>query len=708
MMTLFRDGFGRDLVVLMIVSIVAGTILSTGIAKAVDAYFGDTINGLIGDFGEYDLILHIREDAKEAAMTELKALAENRLPGMKMSDGVTIAGKVNVFIAIPEEEKTKETLENLDNIFGDIPGQSGFTLMIEPTVVVQGTHSAVRGRLIEEIEAVPGVSFVFRDGGSLYAVLESVDKSTEVNEAVKNILQQYQLLEISFPMGQETEDVASTGAVVIAELENRYAPSLIENITLSQDTENYQAFVKTLAEMKLFLENYATKVTIPIEGLEPLNVGNRVVVLTAEDNLAEGDPVGEEQLVIEVTSITGSEAKGLIIQGDISDVEGQGELNGYRVRAGKVGSRVGSVILENDRYRLIRAIDESIALLTQLDSLSGTADEAVENAQETLELFQESLVKLEELQTQIEELNRSLNGGPDAGAGNVVLSMLISQVMRGLVGDKSEESAGNLQDLDIAAMQETLAALAGQLKNVETVDVQLIIDQIQQVKESLPQLRDEEIGQSIQLINSYIQGQVIPGEKIQLLLDGDSVSAEEAQGVIREVLDNQYLSVYSSPVGIVNPNARAELFRVLSEVRATIAGMLAIFFTLLFLILDYSTVMSVMKQLESRITSRSLWKRVFSPVKFIGVALGAILLFTIYLASRAQIPYVAPWHMLILGGILGGLAAILCDRFSPVNEDEMMAGEALGLTYVQIMRNIVIPESRPGLLNLLNGWKKTF
>ena len=66
MMALFRDGFGKDWLVLIFVSILVGTILSAGVARAVDAYFGDTIDGLIGEYGEYDLILHLGKKLRMA------------------------------------------------------------------------------------------------------------------------------------------------------------------------------------------------------------------------------------------------------------------------------------------------------------------------------------------------------------------------------------------------------------------------------------------------------------------------------------------------------------------------------------------------------------------------------------------------------------------------------------------------------------------
>jgi hypothetical protein len=97
MMALFRDGFGKDWLILIFVSILVGTILSAGVARAVDAYFGDTIDGLIGEYGEYDLILHLREEAKDAGLEALKELIEKDLPGATIKEGVSIAGKANIF-----------------------------------------------------------------------------------------------------------------------------------------------------------------------------------------------------------------------------------------------------------------------------------------------------------------------------------------------------------------------------------------------------------------------------------------------------------------------------------------------------------------------------------------------------------------------------------------------------------------------------------
>ncbi|HAI52256.1 MAG TPA: hypothetical protein DCL99_03050, partial [Firmicutes bacterium] len=71
-------------------------------------------------------------------------------------------------------------------------------------------------------------------------------------------------------------------------------------------------------------------------------------------------------------------------------------------------------------------------------------------------------------------------------------------------------------------------------------------------------------------------------------------------------------------------------------------------------------------------------------------------------------PLVNPAVVAVLGFALGVLLVLLAERFSPVDGMELMAAQALGLSNVQIMREVVIPPSRPGLMNMLNRLKQQF
>ena len=111
-------------------------------------------------------------------------------------------------------------------------------------------------------------------------------------------------------------------------------------------------------------------------------------------------------------------------------------------------------------------------------------------------------------------------------------------------------------------MRSSLESIAEQIGSIQEIDVQAIIDQVSDIRDSLPDLDDEEIGKSVRLVDNYIAGQVIPGERIQILVEKGPVDTEAVEPLIRSRLQNQYLNVYSIAAGTVNPDTRTEVFRI--------------------------------------------------------------------------------------------------------------------------------------------------
>ena len=160
---------------------------------------------------------------------------------------------------------------------------------------------------------------------------------------------------------------------------------------------------------------------------------------------------------------------------------------------------------------------------------------------------------------------------------------------------------------------------------------------------------------------------------------------------------------------MVSPDARGEIFRILKEVRSIVAGILSIIFTVMVLVLDHATIFSTLKHLlASRKPLRSLWRRLLNPILILGGTLGAFLLTSVYYLSRSQIPYFQWPAVVVLGFVLGVLIVVFAERFSPVDSMELMAAQSLGLSNCEIMREVVIPPSRPGLMVMLNRFKKQF
>ena len=701
MLVFFRDGFYKDLIILLIITVIVGAVFSQGIAWAIDTYFGDTLDGMIGEYGEYDVILHIREEAKEVAMRELDRIGQESFPGYRIKESLTIAGQANFFFGFPAEHRTKEVLEAITSYFGAVPGISGYTLMVEPSVLIRGVHPAVREDLREQIEGLEGVRFAVKDGGNLVVVLSHEDRIDTVTGAVESILQQYQILELRFPMGFEvdTQEVGNQ-ALKVLRAQGLSGDRSYTNVTSAEYGEDLDAFLKALVEMRDFLGSYASQVRISPEPSARLGVGELIIL--------------EDGLIIEVTGVYGDLVEAMIVEG--SPVQSTDKIvqRGYRfLGEGERGEWIGNVEIENERYRLAYAVDESLRLLEELEELSIQASNAVDNAEAVLITFQEALMQLEVLQVQMRQLNEGIAGdGINSSGEQFLLTILLNGLFQTLaqgVINTGEEPLDSLQNLDLEAMRKSLSGISEQIGNVQETDVAAIIEQIGFVRDTLPNLNDAEIGQSIRLINTYLGGQVIPGERIQLLIQGKAVDEKMLEGVFQRELDNPYLHTYSTSVGMVTPDARGELFRILKEVRSIVAGMLAIIFTIIVLVLDHATIFSTLKYVRaSGKPVRKGLAGLLNPLIFLGGALGSLILTSVYYLARSEIPFFSLPLIVLLGFGLGVLIAFMAERFSPVNSMELMAAQSLGLSNVQIMREVVIPPSRPGLLNLLNRFKQQF
>lgn len=701
MLVFFRDGFYKDLILLLVITVVIGAVFAQGIAWAIDAYFGDTLDGMIGEYGEYDVILHIREEAKEAALRELERIGNESFPGYKLNQTLTIAGQANFFFGLPEVYRNKEVLESITSYFGAVPGINGYTLMVEPSVLIRGVHPAVREGLTEQIQDLSGVRFVVKDGVNLVVVLTSDNLISQVTHQIEEILENYQIVELRFPMGFEV-DTQEVGEQALAVLRSQgwAQDALYQNVTSAQYGEDLDAFLKTLVEMRDFLGSYASQVRIvPKSGVQ-LGVGELVVL--------------EEDLVIEVTGVYGELVEGMIVEGAPTQSTDKIVLKGYRyLGEGERGEFVGDVEIENDRYRLAYAVDESLRLLAELEELSVQASTAVDNADAVLTTFQEALMQLEVLQVQMRQLNEGITGGDSKSSGEdflvtLLLNGLFQTLAQGVI-HTGEESLDSLQHLDIEEMRKSLTGISQQISNVQEIDVAAIMEQIGFVRDTLPNLNDAEIGQSIRLINTYLGGQVIPGERVQLLVQGSKLDEKAVEVLFQEELQNPYLHTYSTSVGMVTPDARGEVFRILKEVRSIVAGLLSIIFTVIVLVLDHATIFSTLKYIQrSARTGPKTWLNRLNPLYLFGGMLGSVILTSVYYLSRSRIPYLNWSSVLFIGFVLGVMIVTWAERFSPVDSMELMAGQCLGLSNVQIMREVVVPPSRPGLLNLLNRFKQQF
>lgn len=695
MLTVFSDGFAKDLLSIFIVTILVGSLLAAGGAWAVDTYFGDTAAGLVGELGQYDAVIHIRKEAKEAAIPEFKRIIEESLPGAKWKEGITIAGKTNLFLGLPDEYYSADIFQNLASYFAGVSGFSGVTIVAEPSIVISGVNQGVRQELVSEIELFDNVRCAFTKGSDVYVLLETVDESSRVRERITGLLESYQLIEFRLPLDTDPQDIQGLSATLQEQITAKFQPRVLKDISSGEDDQSVQSFRKVLHEMKSFLLTYASRVEITLTEANDVHPGERLMVTNGDT----GD------LVVEVLQVNERLASALVIVGDASNMTASLEcMPIYRLLPqDQVGEQVGTVTISNERYRLAQAIDDSVELLQELEGLAEDADTAVSNAEQTLKTFQRALVQLGQLQQQLTQLSQSPNGTPQGT--ELLLTLLLNNLFKEAMG-AGDDPVGSFKDLDVAAMQDTLESISTRIGAISTIDLEQIIEQIRFVKDSLPQLADEEIGQSVALIDQYLGGDVIPGSKIEFLLDGN-IPYQELEHSLQGLDGFEHIDVFTLPVGVIMPSAISVLFNVLSEVRGIIAGLLSIVFVVLVFLLDQASILNAARRLllnSCRGNRRRL--RTLVPTVLFGAASGSLLLSAIYWLSGGNIPHLNTFLVFVLGALIGTVMALLAERISPVNGEEILAAEALGLSYAQILREIVIPAGRPGIVQTINQRRK--
>ena len=117
-----RHSFKIDIAILLIMSIALGSLASGAVSYAANAYFAKTIASLVGDYGEFDLLVQAREEVKEDTAVQLQKIINEVFPGGKLKEAPTLAGKTTFFIALPDKFKTRDTYERVEKIFSSVPG----------------------------------------------------------------------------------------------------------------------------------------------------------------------------------------------------------------------------------------------------------------------------------------------------------------------------------------------------------------------------------------------------------------------------------------------------------------------------------------------------------------------------------------------------------------------------------------------------------
>lgn len=835
MLSIGRDGFHRDLLIWFIISLLLAGVLAAAAGSLADKYFTQMVTQLIGTVGEYDLLFQVRSDLKETALAQLRQVLQEKFPGSVLRTGISVAGKTTVFIGFTPRYRTKQVFSNLGFYFRDITGSEGYTLMTEPRLTLSGIPAGVYELFIRKAEEVSGVKFAVQDGSGIAVFLEKGGETERrVKKELQRILDSYRLLEVVFPPGHQQEQTMEIGRALTQILAGQGSISYIQDVTMGKTSDDRQALMVTMSEIRRLLLSYAGRVEITPEPGVRLEVGDLLALNGREaPPLQKGSSVSSDAIIVKVTASlkrddqnqalpgegsagAGETYQGLIIQGDASMLQ---EPEAFLVRgAEEVGERIASVAIDSPRERLEEALTETATLLEELQGLQELPYGQVLTTVETIEAALErtgailsvpglpsasELAELSSLFTGIngqlqtiadtldglrlveEQLDKAATGLKSA---KVLLQLGLIPQLPGRYGDLNQQARqvdaevdrlivdleGKAQTLKefinrldpsvqaLLAWKPTTAELSERLKTLrrlaeeetlsdgileetagltqeslkrarelesllggreeergegwnpetlKTIDLKVIATEIRKIKASLPRLKDEEIGRSIALLDGYLEGETLPGEKVRLFVNAD-YQKKEVLKMTQEYFGSNQVGIESTPAGSMQPDLRHELSRLLQEIKGVIAALTAFALAVLLFLLDQSVILAVLKEKERIIPIARQQKRLFlsrlsqklSPLLY-AVTLGSLWFWGVCRLSGAHIPYLNERHFLLIGGLLGLFFLTTAERFHQLNWEEITAGSSLGLSFTAIMREIIIPAGRPGLLHFINSRK---
>ncbi len=793
-MILLQSEFNKDIIILLVVTIIVISIISLIVGYTADYYFGDTISGIIGEYGEYDLALIFDGEAKDEAFEQLTSIVNNNFPGSEIILGVELVGKVNYFIKLNPTYKNKKTYMKIGEYFKNLSGLNSISIVTEPKITIRGLKRKAITILDPQINQIAGVDFSFSEGDKLEIILKKGTLIDTVQAEVDDLLQKYQVISIRFPITEQEEKIIELGDQLITELKKVNDFPII-NIT-STGLTDIESLVKTMTEMKKFLVSYATNIEVDIND-ERIKVGDRFILPSST----------KEQIVIRITNIKEDKAQAVIITGDSRDILGK---QAYYLKEGQLGRVLGNITVENPRQQLAYAVTETTKLLPRLDSIFEAASniitklvkltntfKVIENSvfelkslNQELNIYQKDLkqadlnsievaikkldIILSRLVKVVEELNfikelledfsvklmqiaeglesSRLTVLKDNPYRNDILRLeaaiidsstrinrntariinyinqynpLLDELLRWQANvqklnsfisgvndvDKEnlklplekitdEDLIDKITTLDNQQLQKQIGDLRKNLIGLEEINLKSIIKEIEYIEKSLPKLKDEEITETMDLIDQHLAGQVIPGSEILLLIPTKNADINKLKQEIKRFFFKD-ITIYSLDVGAISPNLRGQLYQILGEVRSLLTAVTAIVLTFLVLIFDHSLIISSLRVKQGR----SKWY--LDEGNYYGVIIGALIFGISFYLARARIPYLPSYTSFLIGGLMGLIVAKKAEVFNGIAKDEFQAGQALGFKFVEIMRQIIIPAGKPGLLKLLNN-KKTY
>ena len=104
--------------------------------------------------------------------------------------------------------------------------------------------------------------------------MASLDKTATVTSRIEAVLKEYQVIEISFPVGAEPANPIRLGEAIASGMQKDLKLQYAENVSVDGKNDDMTYAVSTMMEMRRFLTAYASQVSLTADGGARLTRGD--------------------------------------------------------------------------------------------------------------------------------------------------------------------------------------------------------------------------------------------------------------------------------------------------------------------------------------------------------------------------------------------------------------------------------------------------
>ncbi|BAS28896.1 hypothetical protein [Limnochorda pilosa] len=646
MRALFQDGFGKDLLILWLVAVLAVTGLALGGSRAADAYLSRAVEETLGSSGTYDAIVHLRSDAATGGLDQVEEILERAHPGIGLRRGAEVAGNASLFVTLPAEARNRAGFEGLPELVRNVPGFNGVTYLVEPSVEVANIAPGLERELAARVEREPGVAFAFRHGDTVTAVLTGPDRVRSVSERLRRLAADRRLVELRLPLAgtvdprEAVERLAARSGLALRPVD----PPGAASPGLAAALRQLDTLLPLLSEQD----------------------GMKGAWQQAAQQLRDlAGAVGQGREAARSAAASGSETAAQL-QAALHEVESLKARVDQLTQELASPSGRGAALDLLAQLLLENLAGESAQANPDASGKQPGADRAPGGARDPLAAVQGLKPEaLAQLQGHLEALRTSLDGMDPAALEQAAVEL--------------EATAARLPSLTGAQVEELRSLVDTWTSRAAGTEGRIYFTAPGGADQgSLARVAREELGDAEATASLLPAATVRPNARASLLQ-----LLHQARGLVAGIL--------------VVVLAAVHLLLDLSAVRSGAAA--------LGRLRPGRGRASADGRPAEPWTRFGRWirrrERLPDATWLFAAVWGAVVLAASYGLAGAELPYVT-WQGAALAGALLALAAwALAGRINPVRAEEVELAVAAGLTPAQVMRAVVLPEARPSLLGFL-------